>query len=238
MISQFYLQHTKSDNFSIALSDVLKMIFVTDTLYLSLHWTGDTEFDDTRIWVQASVDHEKSEPVLVYNSFELASFTEKYIGILEISFSNFFQFYSKLVYFACQKSDAPVNELEPSQKWALLRYEQDPKGTEKEKANILCPEIEDVFGLKLHSYPEEDNFLVLTAALPDGFLIIFDPLMGDYRQMDRFVKKLRLPRSVVNIRIKLNQSNPCILIPRKNYMIAGVRRDIFVWDWNKDYLLR
>ena len=67
----------KSENFAIQLSDVLSMIFISDTLYLSLHWTGDLEFDDTRIWMQTSVDGEKSEQVMVYNSFELGTFTEK-----------------------------------------------------------------------------------------------------------------------------------------------------------------
>ena len=67
----------KSENFAIQLSDVLSMIFISDNLYLSLHWTGDLEFDDTRIWMQTSVDGEKSEQVMVYNSFELGTFTEK-----------------------------------------------------------------------------------------------------------------------------------------------------------------
>ena len=52
------------------------------------------------------------------------------------------------------------------------------------------------------------------------------------------VKKLKLPRSVVNIRIKLNQSNPCIMVPSVGYLIAGVRRDVFVWNWDKEQLLR
>ena len=70
-------QHVKSENFAIQLSDVLHMMFISDDLYLSLHWTGDLEFEDTRIWLQTSVYGEKSEQVMVYNSFELASFTEK-----------------------------------------------------------------------------------------------------------------------------------------------------------------
>ena len=37
----------------------------------------------------------------------------------------------------------------------LRRYELDPMGNTKEKASILCPQIEDVFGLKLHTF--EDN---------------------------------------------------------------------------------
>ena len=73
----FVFQHTSSESFSIALSDVLKMIFINDQVYLSLHWTGDADYDDTRIWVQTVVHREKSEPVMVYNSFEMASFTEE-----------------------------------------------------------------------------------------------------------------------------------------------------------------
>ena len=36
----------------------------------------------------------------------------------------------------------------------IFRYEQDPRGNAKEKACILCPEINDVFGLKLHTFEE------------------------------------------------------------------------------------
>ena len=53
------------------------MIFISETLYLSLHWTGDQEFEDTRLWIQTTVDEEKSEQVMIYNSFELGKFTEK-----------------------------------------------------------------------------------------------------------------------------------------------------------------
>ena len=67
----------KSEKFAIQLSDVLSMIFLSENLYLSLHWTGDQEFEDTRIWMQTSVDGDKSEQVMVYNSFELGTFTEK-----------------------------------------------------------------------------------------------------------------------------------------------------------------
>ena len=67
----------KSENFAIQLSDVLSMIFISETLYLSLHWTGDQEFEDTRLWIQTTVDEEKSEQVMIYNSFELGKFTEK-----------------------------------------------------------------------------------------------------------------------------------------------------------------
>ena len=124
---------------------------------------------------------------------------------------------------------------------SIFRYEQDPQGNGKEKVAVLCPEIDDIFGLKMHSVSEEGNSTIiscLSAALPDGFLLIFDPLMGDHKQLDRQIKRLNLPRSVVNIRIKLNLSNSCILIPGNQYLVAGVRRDIFVWNWNKEQLLR
>ena len=68
--------------------------------------------------------------------------------------------------------------------------------------------------------------------------MFFEPLMGDHTQLDRSVKRLNLPRSVVNIRIRLNQSNPGILVEEPKVFIAGVRRDIFVWDWEKERLLR
>lgn len=51
---------------------------------------------------------------------------------------------------------------------------------------------------------------------------------------------MSLPRSVVNIRLKLNKPNPSIGIFEEDtkLFIAGVRRDIFVWNWEKEELLR
>lgn len=70
-------QHLNSEAFSILLSDILSMIFITEDIYLSLHWSGDQDYDDTRIWIQPVVKGEKSEAVLVFNAFEMASFSEE-----------------------------------------------------------------------------------------------------------------------------------------------------------------
>ena len=105
----------------------------------------------------------------------------------------------KLVYFACQKIEASYTYRlgeEYSTKWSLIRYitsntlqyyrihlahysyryEQDPQG--KEKVSVIYPEIDDVFGLKLHSCDIDKDFLCLTAAIPDGFILFFNPLLG------------------------------------------------------------
>ena len=62
------------------------------------------------------------------------------------------------------------------------------------------------------------------------------------------IKKLKLPRGVTNIRIKLNHANPCVVGWRSNQMgrngyggilvMAGIRKDIFVWDVDKENILR
>ena len=64
------------------------------------------------------------------------------------------------------------------------------------------------------------------------------------------IKRLKLPRGVTNIRIKLNHANPCCIGWRSHRMsgktsghgtillMAGIRRDIFVWDMNKEEMLR
>ena len=62
------------------------------------------------------------------------------------------------------------------------------------------------------------------------------------------IKKLKLPRGITNIRIKLNHANPCTIGWRSTQMgkkgqgsilvMAGIRRDIFVWDLNKEDILR
>ena len=74
--------------------------------------------------------------------------------------------------------------------------------------------------------------------LPDGYQLFFNPLMGDHTQLDRSIKRLNLPRSVVNIRVKLNESNPGILVDEPKLFIAGIRKDIFVWNWEKEQMLR
>ena len=61
-------------------------------------------------------------------------------------------------------------------------------------------------------------------------------------------KVLRLTRSVNNIRTKLNQTNPAVLAWRRDQMgrdshaslmlMAGIRRDVFVWDVTKELPLR
>ena len=63
------------------------------------------------------------------------------------------------------------------------------------------------------------------------------------------IKRLKFPRGVTNIRIKLNHANPCSIGWRSQHMggkggkgsilvMAGIRRDIFVWDLNKEEMLR
>ena len=62
------------------------------------------------------------------------------------------------------------------------------------------------------------------------------------------IKRLKLPRGVCNIRIRLNTANPCSIGWRSKSMVgqgrgsilvmAGIRRDIFVWDLNKEEILR
>ena len=63
------------------------------------------------------------------------------------------------------------------------------------------------------------------------------------------IKRLKFPRGVTNIRIKLNHANPCSIGWRSHHMgskggkgsilvMAGIRRDIFVWDLNKEEMLR
>ena len=126
----------------------------------------------------------------------------------------------------------------PTQQFCVFsayRYERDPRGNSKEKANVLSADIEDVFGLKLH---QTEKVTCLACAIPDAFQLFFNPMMGDHKNLDRSVKRLNLPRSVVNIRTRLNESNPGILVEDPKLFIAGVRKDIFVWDWEKERMLR
>ena len=55
---------------------------------------------------------------------------------------------------------------------------------------------------------------------------------------DGEVLKLLLPRSVKNARLRLNDTNACVVEPTRGLAIAGVRRDIFVWSLEKQELLR
>ncbi len=79
---------------------------------------------------------------------------------------------------------------------------------------------------------------MLSVAVADSFHIVYNPMNGNSTNLDRTIKKLSLPRSVVNIRIKLNQSNPVVIIAESNLAIAGVRRDIFVWNLTSEKMVR
>ena len=39
-------------------------------------------------------------------------------------------------------------------------------------------------------------------------------------------------------RVKLNKSNPCIIVSEGKQAIAGVRKDIFIWDVKSETLIR
>ncbi len=70
--------------------------------------------------------------------------------------------------------------------------------------------------------------------MAEGFVI------ADVKDPDRGAKKLVLPRSVRNIRVRPGGggSNPAVVDLTRVLLVAGVRRDIFVWNLRTKQLLR
>ena len=69
-------KHIGGESFPLKLPEVLQMQFYDDSRFVSVHWTGDTDLEDTRLWIFSSVDGgDRSEPVLAYGSVELIDMT-------------------------------------------------------------------------------------------------------------------------------------------------------------------
>ena len=57
--------------------------------FLSVHWSGDSDLDDTRIWMHTSITDpavngglKTTGELLVFNAFELVSFKRRYIILI------------------------------------------------------------------------------------------------------------------------------------------------------------
>ena len=108
-------------------------------------------------------------------------------------------FFSEAIFFGCQKAGSYVQAmLEGKQvdepKWNVVRYHHDPTGANEAKAVTVCQEIpDDIYGLTFHqdtSYNDAGSTTaarrasnlrktlpsVLTVSVPDGFLVVMDPL--------------------------------------------------------------
>ena len=58
--------------FPVSLSEVLIMQFYDEEQFISLHWSGDQDLEDTRIWVNCQINGGlDKEPKLYWNSLEL-----------------------------------------------------------------------------------------------------------------------------------------------------------------------
>lgn len=66
-------EHVAGGTFSVSLPDVLSMRFFDDKINISLHWTGDQDLEDARLWLvhSATVGGERSEPRLFYHCLEV-----------------------------------------------------------------------------------------------------------------------------------------------------------------------
>ena len=282
--------HLSEEQFSVALPSILALHFMdipttaTDVSksFLSVHWSGDTDLEDTRLWIQTCVSQtglKATGDIMIYNAFELVRFNMK-----------------EAVFFGCRKSESSVQALlegtpDSTTKWDIVRYHLDPRGEKAVQAFVVYKEIqEDILGLRFHCEiePSENGGKhfkrkkkrnvpsLLTITTSNGFILVFNPLeeggtppfsrsdslasssssksttscesSRSFFKDDFKPKYLRLPRSVNNIRTKLNQSNPVVIGWRNNQMgrsqnsalmlVAGIRRDIFVWDVTKELPLR
>ena len=73
--------HVGGSPFPVSLGpDILFMRFFSSMEnFVSVHWSGDEELDDTRIWINAHWGNKSYETVLVQSSVHILSFEKGYV---------------------------------------------------------------------------------------------------------------------------------------------------------------
>eukprot|EP00094_Tigriopus_californicus_P008486 TCALIF_08178-PA protein Name:"Similar to KIAA1239 Leucine-rich repeat and WD repeat-containing protein KIAA1239 (Homo sapiens)" AED:0.19 eAED:0.24 QI:10/0.13/0.1/0.83/0.62/0.73/30/118/1888 len=180
--------------------------------FVSIHWSGDLEFDDKRIWIRFKWEDFTSKLIECMHCVELLEFGPDGIKILT----------------ADRSVQNPIRfEIDPiglDQSWSIVQRHYNGSGTLIQETAV-AKRIPEAFGL--HAYNEsEHSVLVVTVAA--GFILLYN----------QDLLTLKLPRSIRNVRVKINQSNPCVIDLQKLLLVAGVRRDIFIWSIKSEMLLR
>ncbi|XP_059080387.1 NACHT and WD repeat domain-containing protein 2-like [Tigriopus californicus] len=205
-------QHVGGDPFAIDGNDILSMILLSSQKFVSIHWSGDLEFDDKRIWIRFKWEDFTSKLIECMHCVELLEFGPDGIKILT----------------ADRSVQNPIRfEIDPiglDQSWSIVQRHYNGSGTLIQETAV-AKRIPEAFGL--HAYNEsEHSVLVVTVAA--GFILLYN----------QDLLTLKLPRSIRNVRVKINQSNPCVIDLQKLLLVAGVRRDIFIWSIKSEMLLR
>ena len=91
--------------------------------------------------------------------------------------------------------------------------------------NVIVEKTNEIFQISKY-----DQYIIATTAT--GFILV-QPTNSKYKSTWYY-----LPRDVRNIRIKLNVSNPTALNFEKSMFLAGVRRNLFLWDIQSQQMLR
>lgn len=108
--------------------------------------------------------------------------------------------------------------------WDIVRVTV-AKDDDNEVVEPILEEVEEMFSLQSQNY-----FLI--CAIAEGFVIT------DLKAPESTANKLLLPRHVRNIRLKLNESNPAVMDLTKTILVAGVRKDFFIWNLRTRDILR
>lgn len=76
-------RHETDDIFPVGLSNVLDVHFFpgSDSDYVSLHWSGDEDLDDTRIWVRSTWSGVRSDIVEANGAVCMAAFDQRSVII-------------------------------------------------------------------------------------------------------------------------------------------------------------
>eukprot|EP00095_Tigriopus_kingsejongensis_P002553 maker-scaffold309_size213625-snap-gene-0.21 protein:Tk02553 transcript:maker-scaffold309_size213625-snap-gene-0.21-mRNA-1 annotation:"glutamate ionotropic kainate 1" len=122
------------------------------------------------------------------------------------------------------RSRLETGSLGHAKDWSIVQREYDGRGI-LVKEVVVVKKIQEVFGLQSKT---EGGCLMLTITVAEGFALL----------VNQDVFMLNLPRSIRNVRVKLNQSNPSVVDAKNWFLIAGVRRDIFIWNIKQEMLLR
>ena len=190
--------HLSEEQFSVALPSVLSLHFMEASAaayqpgvlgqlpedisksYLSVHWSGDSDLDDARLWVQTCVNRgglKATGDIMIQNAFELVRFNAR-----------------EVVFFGTRKSDISVQAKlkgtpESVVKWDVVRYHLDPRAEREVQSFVVYREIqedilglkfqaddEDLYGMKHHHKRTKPIPPTLTVTTSNSFILIFNAL--------------------------------------------------------------
>lgn len=181
--------------------EILNMEFTTCSDYNVTFWSGS--INETRIRFDSCRGEVFTEPLLLFSALVLNKKRDQLYGCANEAN------YEVSKYRFVETSGEDGASIEWMLEDTLPRFENDEK--------------EMLLQLRLDQY---DRMLLGTAG--KGF-VIWDFGDEDGNRMSEEAMYLALPHGVRNITTKIMQSNSIMVSSKKDYAVAGVRKNLYVW---------